>query len=607
MRLKIFFLLLLTVLLALFSIFPVSDPDIWIHFTLGKYILIHHYIPKTDIFTYTCYGKPWLTHEWLVSLIFYSIFHLSGINGIIVFKFFILFFAFLFLYKFSIQLKIPAWIFSIIILLSFFTFGPGFTPRAQIFTFLFISMELYYTYLLKNNNIKKKKFAIIILTIFLFWANMHIGVLFGLGILFLFLILERPLTIKFSIFLFFASVFVVLINPNTYHLFLYPLKTIFTKNQEIKHFIIEYLPLFSSKHKGLIVLLSFKVFFAVSIFSWILNIKKRKYFYTSVSIFFALLTFFSLRFLPIFVLTSLFSILVAFKEIKIKRGIIYYNILTITIVLWSIFYILMFGIYKGQGIRLFPGFGIAARSFPSKSLVFMKKHHIYGRTYNSYNFGEYLIWNGIQVFVDGRSDVCDMSIVRKEVNIESGEGKRLIQRYHITSFLLDYIPTTRYENYSIHNYLYRSPEWKLVYWDDVSLLYLKNVPVYKEIIEKYEYKYINPMIKDWNNIPSDSIKNELKRKIKEDKNCLTAYFLLGNKYMEDGRYNEAIKYFNKIIGISSRDPRLSLILMKIGDAYMLLNDRESALHYYRLAYRFNKNLTDIKKKINTARMFLRND
>jgi hypothetical protein len=35
-------------------------------------------------------------------------------------------------------------------------------------------------------------------------------------------------------------------------------------------------------------------------------------------------------------------------------------------------------------------------------------------------------------------------------------------------------------------------KWKLVYWDDRSFLFVKNIPAFENIIKKYEYKYVSP-------------------------------------------------------------------------------------------------------------------
>jgi hypothetical protein len=44
----------------------------------------------------------------------------------------------------------------------------------------------------------------------------------------------------------------------------------------------------------------------------------------------------------------------------------------------------------------------------------------------------------------------------------------------------------------IASYLARHKDWKLVFWDDKSMLFLRDIPKYSELIKKYEYKAYNP-------------------------------------------------------------------------------------------------------------------
>ena len=46
---------------------------------------------------------------------------------------------------------------------------------------------------------------------------------------------------------------------------------------------------------------------------------------------------------------------------------------------------------------------------------------------------------------------------------------------------------------SIISYLIKNNEnWKLVYWDDFSFVFVKNNEKYKNVIEQFEFKYANP-------------------------------------------------------------------------------------------------------------------
>ena len=45
---------------------------------------------------------------------------------------------------------------------------------------------------------------------------------------------------------------------------------------------------------------------------------------------------------------------------------------------------------------------------------------------------------------------------------------------------------------SIISYFCTSPDWKLIFWDDKSFLWVKNEPKFQDLINRFEYKYITP-------------------------------------------------------------------------------------------------------------------
>jgi hypothetical protein len=44
---------------------------------------------------------------------------------------------------------------------------------------------------------------------------------------------------------------------------------------------------------------------------------------------------------------------------------------------------------------------------------------------------------------------------------------------------------------NIVSYLSRNAGWKLLFWDDKSFLFVRDIPKFKDAIDKYEYKIIN--------------------------------------------------------------------------------------------------------------------
>lgn len=54
---------------AIYAIVPISDPDTPWHLATGRFILAHHTIPRTDPFSESMRGKPWVTQEWFFEVV----------------------------------------------------------------------------------------------------------------------------------------------------------------------------------------------------------------------------------------------------------------------------------------------------------------------------------------------------------------------------------------------------------------------------------------------------------------------------------------------------------------------------------------------------------
>lgn len=59
-----------------------NDGDVSWHLATGQWILDHRAIPRTDPFSYTWAGKPWVPIEWLAELITASAYRLAGYSGV---------------------------------------------------------------------------------------------------------------------------------------------------------------------------------------------------------------------------------------------------------------------------------------------------------------------------------------------------------------------------------------------------------------------------------------------------------------------------------------------------------------------------------------------
>ncbi len=63
-----------------------ADVDLWGHLKFGQDILREGSLPRTDSYSYTAPGSQWINHEWLMEVLFYTIFLAAGSPGLVLFK-----------------------------------------------------------------------------------------------------------------------------------------------------------------------------------------------------------------------------------------------------------------------------------------------------------------------------------------------------------------------------------------------------------------------------------------------------------------------------------------------------------------------------------------
>ncbi|MFA4875418.1 MAG: hypothetical protein WC690_08780, partial [bacterium] len=73
-------------LLFAVGVTKVTAYDAWWHLTTGWVIANLGEIPRNDIFSYSAFGAPWITYEWLFELIQWLIYEYGGFIGLAVMK-----------------------------------------------------------------------------------------------------------------------------------------------------------------------------------------------------------------------------------------------------------------------------------------------------------------------------------------------------------------------------------------------------------------------------------------------------------------------------------------------------------------------------------------
>src|SRR5262245_4267834 len=60
-----------------------ADADVGWHIRTGEYILDHHAVPQTDIYSFSKPNAPWYAWEWLTDVMDGSLHRLAGLKGIV--------------------------------------------------------------------------------------------------------------------------------------------------------------------------------------------------------------------------------------------------------------------------------------------------------------------------------------------------------------------------------------------------------------------------------------------------------------------------------------------------------------------------------------------
>jgi hypothetical protein len=170
-------------LLAVFQFSETTvDPDLWGHVVFGRQMLHSGAIPKADIYSWTANGQPWINHEWVAEIILAGFYTAWGGLGILLLKMIVGLAAFAVCLRLGAQnlswpARFLAWGFGALAVVEI---SYGFAARPQIFTALFLSLELL---LLHQIHSGKRLWTLGLPVLFLAWINTHGGVLAGFGLL----------------------------------------------------------------------------------------------------------------------------------------------------------------------------------------------------------------------------------------------------------------------------------------------------------------------------------------------------------------------------------------------------------------------------------------
>ena len=461
-KLLLSFLILLFFFSLFMTSFCISDNDYFWHIKAGKYMVEHSTILRNDIFSWSLYSKYWVSHEWLFEVFIYGL-SLITKHHIFIYCFITCFLLLLLLFMTNKKEYLKNIPFAIVWISIFFFFGGIINPRPQLLSYLLFAFTIYALYDLWKNQNSKKIYLLPIITII--WANIH-GGSSNLSYLFcLFFMVCGLFKFKFSkieadrlsnkqllkyFIVFILCIFSVMVNPHGIKMLLYPYQNM------TDHLMLSNISEWQSSNLNT---LAHYPYFVICLFilSIILFSKKKIRFIDFVL--FLLMLFLglkSIRFWVYIYIVSTYFIFYYISERDYDKG---------SCLILNIFSLMLCFLFCLEYKTILNNMN---EKLVSDQMISVIKSESPKRLYNNYDYGGYLIYKGIKVFVDGRCDLYSKYTYSDYISI-SNLGKdyqEFIDKYQFDYFLVD-------SQFPIYYYLKYSDNYKLLISDDGLFLYQK--------------------------------------------------------------------------------------------------------------------------------------
>jgi len=618
--------------LAAATLIPITDADLFFHIKSGE-LFLKSGVPHADPFSFTRTGSPWMINAWLSEIILNALYWNTGSAGLIIFHTLMLGIAFGTVMVFGARIKASPSVITAAGALALIGTGYRYSARPELFTHVLVAVTLVirYAYRLRGN----PRVLILLPILSAVWANAHMGFINGMLIQGAFLtaaMIEallgggkggpkmkvKPLALALG-----ASVLATLLNPYTYKAWLFG-KDI-ARDKGMRMLIEEWRPLIAQPFVGYV---SLACLAALALLTLAAFYRGRRSFDLPGLILFLGFGIGSLsirRLIVPSVLSAIVIIAVAWMQagpLRLRRPRIHPAIPAGAVLVGLL---LAAGLTHWVGISPWRptgwrGLGIDPAVYPRGAAEYIAKRKPAGNMFNSMVIGGYLLWRlgpQTKVFIDGRIDMYGPELLKEydAASYTPGAFEQVAEKYNIGYCVLIYPRGST----DLCTFLSMSPNWKLVFWDESSLVFVKNDAAHRKLIEEDEYQLLNPLniggVSKFRfraneaqaRLEMERIRREcpdgrfsqytlgvahfrldekkearkcLERAIELDPGIINVYPFLAEIHWEESRKEEAFKILERALAIQ---PDNAMLNAQVSSYYMRLKLYEDALHYAKRA------------------------
>ncbi|HKR61959.1 MAG TPA: hypothetical protein VJS64_19890 [Pyrinomonadaceae bacterium] len=463
---------------ALFASRPLSDGDFWWHLKTGEFIVKTNSIPRTDFFSFTNYGKPWVAHEWLSEVVFYTIYSRLGFNALI------LIFAVVTALAFWIALKRSTahpFISGSAALLGVWGVLPTVGVRPRAFTLLLASV--YLAILGRYARTGEGRAIWWLVPLMALWVNLHGGFLIGLVLIVLTIvgsILDawvaresvRPLLPRLrqlSLVLVGAALAGCL-NPHGWRIYLFPFEIFFSPIQQRE--VTDWLsPNFQQPELLPLVLLILVTIAALALSPRRPRCSELLFFLSTLYA-----TLKSNRHMAIFALVAV-PLMAEYLQSWIsstplakafskptsapasRREVFISLVLLLPLLLFA----------NRLRTTAFSAPQQTMIQVPLQAVDYLKKNQVTGNTFSDPNiWGGYVIWAlpNNPVYIDGRIDMYGDAFVKEYIDIIRGkiDWRKPFDRYAVKLAIVN-------TKSMLSREMQASPDWQMLYQDEMAMVF----------------------------------------------------------------------------------------------------------------------------------------
>ncbi|MHB1132256.1 MAG: hypothetical protein ACYC4L_07675 [Chloroflexota bacterium] len=466
---------------------PRVDVDLGWHLRTGQLIWETGTIPRSDPYSYTVNGQPWITHEWLSEAIMWPVYARWGHAGLMVMASSVLTAGLWLTYQQMREEAIPRVGATLALLLGAFAAMSIWGTRPTIVT---LCLAPLFALILRRWWRGQDRWLVALPPVMALWVNLHGGYMFGLGLVAVYLVAgmashwlpsEAPRgslrALSLAAILTLAA---ALLNPNTYHILWYPFDTLTSEAMR------KYLGDWPSPDFHQIRYVPFALMLGLFFVSAARTGRRIAAIDLLLVLSLAALGLQSNRHVPLFALVctpilarllrnlaeemrdllagnSLASRLVAANR-PLQPG------LALVLVNWLVLLAALGGLAWQVKNSLEPTSIDAVHNsyFPAAAVRYIEEEGLSGRIYNAYNWGGYLVLQfhpQRAVFIDSRADVYRDAFIEEYLEayyVRPGWRETLAKHQ------VDYALLERTSSAAV--LFTASGEWREVYADEVAVL-----------------------------------------------------------------------------------------------------------------------------------------